>query len=215
MSEADLPAATSVPFRVSNPRRIPVQRYYDQQFFNLEQERLWPHVWQMACRLQEIPEIGDWIEYRILEKSVIVVRTQQGIKAFHNACRHRGVKLASEHGNCAVNGFVCPFHGWRWNMDGENTFVFGRDKFVEEDIAAAEIALVPCRVDTAIGCAFINFDDEAPGLLDSLGPVIDRVGARNVGELKVEWWRSAVLPVNWKLANEAFMEGYHVAATHP
>ena len=63
----------------------------------------------MACRLEEIPEVGDWVEYKNLDKSVIVVNTKNGIKAFHNACRHRGVQLASGHGNCKTAGFICPF----------------------------------------------------------------------------------------------------------
>jgi phenylpropionate dioxygenase-like ring-hydroxylating dioxygenase large terminal subunit len=204
-----------VPHRIVNPTRIPAARYYDEEFFRLENEHLWPHVWQMACRLEEIPGIGDWAEYKILDKSVLVVRTTLGIKAYHNACRHRGVRLASGHGNCAAKGFVCPFHGWRWNMDGENTFVFGKPKFDPADLDAADLALVPCRVETWGGCAFINFDDDAPALLDTLGPATTRMDARNVADLKVEWWHSAVLPVNWKLAMEAFMEGLHVPATHP
>jgi phenylpropionate dioxygenase-like ring-hydroxylating dioxygenase large terminal subunit len=205
----------SVPFRVTDPERIPVQRYYDAEFFKLEKERLWPHVWQMACRLEEIPEVGDWVEYQILEKSVIVVRTKGGIKAFHNACRHRGVRFANGHGNCENTGFVCPFHGWRWNMDGENTFVFGRKIFSEHNLKQAELALKPCRVETWGGCAFINFDNKAPALLECLGPVAKRLDAHNVDKLKVEWWKSAIVPVNWKTAMEAFMEGYHVMRTHP
>jgi phenylpropionate dioxygenase-like ring-hydroxylating dioxygenase large terminal subunit len=74
MAEAD-PSLGRVPFPVIDPERIPTKRYYDEQFYKLETERLWPHVWQMACRLEQIPEIGDWIEYTNLGKSVIVVRT--------------------------------------------------------------------------------------------------------------------------------------------
>jgi len=204
-----------VPFPVTNPERIPVKRYYDEEFFKLENERLWPHVWQMACRLEEIPNVGDWIDYTILGQSVIVVRTKTGIKAFHNACRHRGVKFANGHGNCASSNFVCPFHGWRWNMDGENIFVFGRHVFSDENLQKAELNLVPCRVELWGGCAFINFDDNAPPLLECLGPVASRMDARHVEKLKVDWWVSTVLPTNWKLAMEAFMEGYHVMRTHP
>src|SRR3954467_11054537 len=93
----DMTAAgfSRVPFQITDPERIPAQRYYDAEFFELERQRLWPHVWQMACRLEEIPEVGDWVEYKNLDKSVIIVRTKSGIKAFHNACRHRGVQLAS------------------------------------------------------------------------------------------------------------------------
>src|SRR5579872_4293631 len=122
-------ALDQVPFKITNPQLIPAQRYYDLEFFRLENEYFWPHVWQMACRLEEIPEVGDWMEYNILDKSVFVVRTRQGIKAFHNACRHRGVKLLAGQGNCSASGITCPFHGWRWNMDGQNTFVFYKQVF--------------------------------------------------------------------------------------
>ena len=116
---ADFKAALKgVPFQVTDPERIPVKRYYDEEFYKLECERLWPHVWQMACRLEQIPNVGDWVEYSNLGKSVIVVRTKKGVKAYHNACRHRGVQLAKGHGNCKAQGFICPFHGWRFNMDG-------------------------------------------------------------------------------------------------
>ena len=205
----------TAPFQITNPQRIPSQRYYDEGFYKLENERLWVHVWQMACRLEEIAELGDFVEYKILDKSVIVVRAKSGVKAFHNACRHRGVQLASGHGNCKAQGFVCPFHGWRFNLEGENTFVFGRDKFGEESLDRAELNLVPCRVEVWGGCAFINFDDEAPPLINHVAASASRLDMRNLQKMKVEWWRSTVLPVNWKLAMEAFMEGFHVAKTHP
>ena len=208
-------ALDKVPFRVTNPELIPSQRYYDPAFFALENEKVWPHVWQMACRLEEIPELGDYVEYTILDKSVIIVNTRNGVKAFHNACRHRGVRLATGPGNCKSAGFICPFHGWRWNTEGENTFVFGKQVFSPELLDKAEINLVPCRIDFWAGCAFINFDNAAPGLRESLGPVADRLDARNVDKLKMDWWFGTVLPTNWKLAMEAFQEGYHTMKTHP
>ena len=215
MTEDMTAALNSVPFRVTEPELIPAERYYDPAFFELEREKLWPHVWQMACRLEEIPEVGDHVEYTILDKSVIVIRTKSGVKAFHNACRHRGVRLATGPGNCAKQGFVCPFHGWRWNIDGENTFVFGKQVFSPELLDKAEINLAPCRVEFWAGCAFINFDDNAPSLLDSLGPVAERLNARHADRLKMDWWYGTVLPTNWKLAMEAFQEGYHTMKTHP
>ncbi|TAL04810.1 MAG: aromatic ring-hydroxylating dioxygenase subunit alpha [Rhodospirillaceae bacterium] len=205
----------TVPFRVTNPERIPVQRYYDEEFYKLEGEHVWARVWQMACRLEEIPQVGDWVEYQILDKSVIVVRTKTGIKAFHNACRHRGVQVASGRGNCKTQGFVCPFHGWRYNMDGENTFVFGRQLFSEECLEKGELNLPPCRVELWGGSAFINFDDDAAPVRECFGPTAEKLEVRNIDKLKVDAWFSTVLPVNWKLATEAFQEGYHVMRTHP
>ncbi|MFT4027009.1 MAG: aromatic ring-hydroxylating dioxygenase subunit alpha [Novosphingobium sp.] len=204
---------------VHDPERIPAGRYYDDAFFELEREHLWPHVWQMACRLEQIQNVGDWVEYSNLGKSVIVVHTRNGVKAYQNHCRHRGVPIAggkgNEHGNCAKSGFICPFHGWRWNMDGANTFVYGRHMFSKDVLDQAELALRSVRVETAIGCAFINFDDDAPGLRETMGPVFDYFDARNVSQLRAEWWLATELPSNWKTAMEAFMEGFHVMRTHP
>jgi phenylpropionate dioxygenase-like ring-hydroxylating dioxygenase large terminal subunit len=146
---------------------------------------------------------------------VILVNTKNGVKAFHNACRHRGVRLVDQPGNCAKTGFICPFHGWRWNAEGKNTFVFGKQIFAEDLLDQAEIDLPAVRVEFWAGCAFINFDDEAPALLDCLGPVAETLNARNVDKLKMDWWYGTILPTNWKLAMEAFMEGYHVMRTHP
>jgi carnitine monooxygenase subunit len=208
-------ATRDVPLRVSDPERIPTQRYYDPDFFALEKKHLWPKVWQMACRLEEIPNLGDYVEYTCLDDSVIVVRAKDGVKAYLNACRHRGVRLANGPGNCAKNGLVCPFHGWRWNAEGENTFVYGRQIFSDDLLDHAEIDLVAVRCEEWAGCAFINLDPEAKPLRQCLGPVADRMDARHADKLKMDWWYATELPTNWKLAMEAFMEGYHVMQTHP
>jgi carnitine monooxygenase subunit len=217
MAEGSNAPRLQVPFLVTDPERIPAQRYYDEEFYRLECERLWPHVWQMACRLEQIEEVGDWIEYSNLGKSVIVIRTRDGIKAYHNACRHRGVPLAApgSHGNARTQGFICPFHGWRWNADGKNTFVYGPHMFSEKQLDKSDLDLPQCRVETWGGCAFINFDDDAPSLRDTIGPVGDRLEKHGTPDLRAEWWYATVLPANWKVAMEAFMEGYHVMRTHP
>ena len=215
MTEQSPIGLNSVPFRIKNPELIPAERYYDQGFFEAEKKHLWPHVWQMACRLEEIPEVGDYTVYNLLDKSVIMIHTKDGVKGFLNACRHRGVKLAHGPGNCASEGFTCPFHGWRWNGEGENTFIFGKQIFSPEIIDHAQIDLAPVRTETWAGCAFINFDDSAPSLRESLGPVAKRIDARKADQLKVDWWFGTVIPCNWKLAMEAFHESYHVMQTHP
>ena len=103
--------ALPVPLAMEYPDRVPKQRYYDPEFFALENELFWPRVWQMACRLEEIPEPGDFVEYEILDQSVVVVRTDDmAVKAYYNACRHRGVKLVQGRGNLR-SGFTCSFHG--------------------------------------------------------------------------------------------------------
>src|SRR5688572_7784629 len=101
----------AVPFAMQLPDRVPKERYYDPDFYALEVEQLWPRVWQMACRLEEIPNPGDFAEYEIVDQSVVVVRQPDGsVKAFQNACRHRGVRVVQGRGSTQA-GFTCPFHG--------------------------------------------------------------------------------------------------------
>ena len=94
---------------------IPRERFTSADFVALEYERLWPRVWQAACRLEEIPNPGDFMEYSIGDHSAFVTRTGTGeVRAFHNSCIHRGTRLASGCGS--FRGEIrCPFHGWRFD----------------------------------------------------------------------------------------------------
>ena len=65
------------------------ERYYSREFYRLEVERMWNRVWQMVCRVEEIPRVGDHMIYEVGDYSLIVVRSRPNeIKAFHNACKH-------------------------------------------------------------------------------------------------------------------------------
>src|SRR5664279_159770 len=81
------------------PAAIPPSCYFDADFHRLEVERVWKRVWQMACRQEQIPEVGDSIVYEIADASLIVVRTtEEEIHAFHNSCLHRGTQLRTKPG---------------------------------------------------------------------------------------------------------------------
>jgi phenylpropionate dioxygenase-like ring-hydroxylating dioxygenase large terminal subunit len=205
----------TVPYAIEVPDRVPKQRYYDAEFFALEAEQLWSRTWQMACRLEEIPDPRDFVEYRILDQSIVVVRADDGgAVAFQNACRHRGVKVVDGRGHCGT-AFVCPFHGWRYDVDGKNVAVTQRRSFAEHNLDPADLDLVPVRCETWGGCAFVNLDPSAPPLRECLEPVASALDAWKVESLHAEWWYAARLPVNWKLAIEAFVEMYHVVQAHP
>jgi hypothetical protein len=76
---------------------VPVSRYTTREFHDLEMQRLWPRIWQMACRAEEIPSVGDYLVYEIGQYSIIVVRTAEGIRAHHNVCRHHRRQSAQRH----------------------------------------------------------------------------------------------------------------------
>ena len=106
----------TVPHAMTSDTRVPVERYYDPAFAALEHERLWSRTWQMACRLEEIPSPGDFVEYAVGDQSLFVVRVDATtIRAYHNACRHRGVKLVEGNGNRRRPCRRCRWsHSCRW-----------------------------------------------------------------------------------------------------
>ncbi len=207
--------AGAVPFAITVPDRVPKERYFDPGFYALEGERLWSRTWQMACRLEEIPSPGDFTEYSILDQSVIVSRTEDGrVVALHNACRHRGVRLVDGPGT-SDSGFTCPFHGWCYAADGTNTAITQRRSFADRNVQPGDIDLTPVRCEVWGGMAWINLDDGAPPLRDCIEPFATTMDAWLLDAMRAEWWSAFRLPVNWKLAEEAFLEQYHVLETHP
>jgi len=205
-----------VPFAMRDSRFVPKERYYSREFFELEKEHLWPRTWQMAAREEELPNPGDYVEYEIAGRSILLIRQREGsVKALHNACRHRATELAKGVGRLPGGQIVCPFHGWRWNLDGSSSFVFGQSAFDPACMKAEDLRLRECLVDTWGGMVWINMDLDARPLLEALSPVADLLDGVGVGNMRVKWWKQTILNANWKMAQEAFFEGYHVMQTHP
>ena len=87
-------------------------RYTSPQFGALEFERLWSRVWQVACRDEEITDVGDFCEYLIGDQSILVVRSAPDvISAFHNTCLHRGTRLAEGSGHFDDVADLADFEG--------------------------------------------------------------------------------------------------------
>jgi len=191
---------------------VPKGRYVDREFLQLEYDRLFPKVWQMACREEEIPDVGSYLEYKIGDQSIIVVRSgADRIQAFHNSCIHRGSRLI-QHAGCATE-FRCPFHGWRYSLDGKCTFIHFEEEF---DHRPDEFKrLRDARCERWGGWVFVNMDRDAEPLLDWLDPLPKVLGPFEPERMRYAWHKRTILPANWKTAIDAFIEGYHTPATHP
>ncbi len=191
---------------------LPRERFTSPEFAALEAERLWTRVWQIACRVEELRAPGDFVEYTIIDQSVIVLRTDTGLRAYFNTCPHRGTRLAQGCGQ--FRGEIrCPFHGWRWSLDGENVEVLDRHEFAPFD--DAEIALQDVAVDTWGGFVFVNLDPAPMPLLEFLDPVPAWLDAYHPERMRFTQHTTTVFEANWKVVVDAFNEGYHIAATHP
>ncbi|MBY4039204.1 aromatic ring-hydroxylating dioxygenase subunit alpha [Rhodococcus fascians] len=195
---------------------VPRERYYDRGFYELEKKHLWTKTWQMAARLDEIPYAGDYVEYEIVGNSILLVRQKDNsVKGFHNACRHRATELAKGCGRLPGGQLVCPFHGWRWNLDGEASYIFMEDTFSSATRQNRDLRLTEVKVEVWAGMVWINMDHDAQPLAEHLSPVKSILDDAGVGNMKVKWWKQTVINANWKMAQEAFFEAYHVMQTHP
>lgn len=191
---------------------IPKERYLSRDFLDLEYERLWSRVWQVACREEEIPSVGDYVEYTIGDESVIIVRSgPDTISALPNACLHRGTRLADGHGHVADGSFRCPFHGWRYALDGRVLEVVDAEDFgpLPDDFAMRTV-----RAERWGGFVFVNFDADAEPLRDFLHPLPDLFGPYHFEEMKFRGYLTTVIPANWKAVIDAFNEAYHVQTGH-
>jgi len=134
-----------------------------------------------------------------------VVRGDDGVvRAFRNACRHRGMPVAE--GSGCARAFNCPYHAWSYGLDGQLKFIPGADGF--PDLDKAGHGLVPVKAEEKHGVVFITQDeavstaamDAMPQFLYPEQQLFDTV------EISDE--------ANWKLLCETSMEGYHIKALH-
>ncbi len=193
--------------------RIPASLYYSLDVHHQEVDKLWSRVWQLACLEAEIPDVGDYHVYDIAHLSFLVVRiAPDEIKAYANSCLHRGRKLREEPGRGAHN-LRCPFHGWAWNLDGSLKEIPCEWDFPSVDTDAC--SLPEAKVDTWHGFVFINPDLDAAPLADHLAGLDEHFEAVPFERRYKSAHVRKIMRVNWKACQEAFMESYHVVATHP
>lgn len=193
-------------------RSVDVDRYIGREHVTREFEAMWMHTWQMACREEEIAEPGAYFEYEIGDQSIVIVRTQSNeLRAYFNACPHRGTQLLKGCGK--AQQIVCPFHGWRWSLEGESRYVHDRAEF--PNLSDDELALPQAQVGACGGFVFVRLDEEGPALADYLEPVASQLAPYKLDEYRIRLWKQVGVPCNWKTALEAFEETYHTMKTHP
>ena len=206
----DFLARESYTYLGSDP--IPADRYTSAAFAARENAEMWPNVWQFAAREEDLPEPGDFSLYDNAGRSYLISRQEDGsVRAFHNVCLHRGRKLKTEPGT--ADAFVCPFHGFTWNKDGSLKAIPCRWDFGH--LADADMALPEAEVGRWGGYIFVRENPGGPGLEDFLAPLPEHFKRWRHEECTTAVWVAKVVPANWKVVMEAFMEAWHTMVTHP
>jgi len=183
----------------------PVENYYTQERFDLE-IKLLRSLPIPFCPSAALIENGSYIARRASGTPLLVVRGEDGqVRAFINACRHRGMKVASGSG-CKKKAFVCPYHAWSYALDGTLKNVPGQDGFPNLD--NAENGLVEISAAENGGIVYVQQEGEIDN--DFFKNSFNFFGAKSKlfdhGEVTDE--------TNWKLLTETLLEGYHIKSLH-
>lgn len=191
---------------------IPVERYIDPKFHELEKEKLWPRIWQMALREERIANVGDAEVYEINDISILLVRVAPDeIKGYYNACLHMGRNLVDR--PCNMSEIRCPYHGFTWHTNGKLKQVPGMWDFPH--IEARKMNLPEVKLARWNGFVFINMDPDCEPLETYLGEAYRHWDEYPLSESYIAANVIKVIRSNWKTAQEAFMDAYHLVASHP
>jgi phenylpropionate dioxygenase-like ring-hydroxylating dioxygenase large terminal subunit len=205
---------------LEKPVTIGPEAYISQDYARAEQDRLWRKVWMQAGRVEDLPEVGNFITYDILTDSILIVRTAPDkIKAYYNVCPHRGRRLVdTPSGKRNATGksprFVCGFHAWTFDLEGKNIHVPDR-KHWQDELADEDICLTSVKCESWGGWIWINMDPAACALRDYLEPAATLLDPYQLQNMRCRWRKWIIFECNWKVALEAFNETYHVPGTHP
>src|SRR5262245_56082241 len=191
------------------------------QFDALRREAIFRRTWLNVGRVEQLPKVGSYFtrEIDVAGTSIIVVRSAKDtVRAFYNICRHRGNKLVwtdfpREETSGFCRQFQCKYHAWRYNLDGELTFVQQESEFF--DLDKKDYGLAPVQADVWEGFIFVNFDpDNTTPLRDYLGGIAKGMEGYPFHRLTQVHKYRAEVGSNWKLFIDAFAEFYHAPILH-
>ena len=200
-------------------RGLPAAAYTSEAFFALENERIFSESWVFAGLAHELARPGDVVPVTVAGRPVLLVRdATHEVRAFHNVCRHRCLKLVDTPGNVGPT-IRCPYHSWTYKLDGAlhiAPYFGGHDpRAVPAGFDRDRHGLVPVRSATWHDWIFVNLNGAAPPIEDVVAPLRRRLGGIDLSRMRhVVTVDLGEIAANWKLLMENFIEPYHVPFVH-
>jgi phenylpropionate dioxygenase-like ring-hydroxylating dioxygenase large terminal subunit len=192
---------------------ISTARHTSTEFYGLEQAHLWPNTWVIAGRAEDVEGPGDYITFDDLGVPLLIVRGTDGvIRCFYNTCQHRGAPVVRD-ATGSARRLRCQYHSWTYEIDG-GTLVSVPDERDFVDLDWEQRCLPQASCDTAGGFVFVNRNPEALPLREWLGAAWQMLEPFQGERLREVYRESRIVPCNWKVTAEAFLEVYHFRHIH-
>ena len=191
---------------------LPNYYYTDKEILQQEYEIIFRNTWQIMGREEELANQGDYLTCDIAGEPIVIVRDQGKLRAMHNVCAHRGMKLAEGRGN--YKRIFCPYHGWTYDLDGRLRGVPYQNCL--PNLQKENVRLMQAEIDTWGGFIFVKLKPDGVSLAEDLGGMVDRwegyqADWSQLREIKRYTYDE---PVNWKIFMENATDYYHIPFIH-
>ena len=179
-----------------------------------EWDGIWTRCWLFAGLASDLPDPGDYFLYALGRESIVVLRDEQGeIRAFYNVCQHRGNRIFTNESG-SVRQVACPYHGWRYALDGALVEVPDEERFCPA-VDKSQRSLKRVQLALWAGTVWINMDANAEPLQHYLGTIMDNLAPYHFESMVLAKHQTVLLDANWKTVRDNFLEQYHVDFIHP
>ena len=193
---------------------LDAERYIGAEFMRREWNRMWTRTWLLAGLESDADEPGDFFVFEIGAESIIVTRGRDGaLSALYNACQHRGNRILTRDRG-SLPALTCPYHGWRYDLDGALLLVPDADRFAQ-GTPCERLSLKPVKVESWAGLVFVNMDPDSGPLAEFLGPIPNQLAPYRFEDMILTQEQTVGIDANWKTVIDNFSEQYHVDFIHP
>jgi len=190
------------------------ERYVSREFMELEWERMWTRVWNVAGLESEVAQPGAFLTCELGRESVVIARGPDGaLRGFYNVCQHRGNRLVPKPSG-RVNAFHCPYHGWVWSPSGELLEAQDAEDFPRGN-PCGKLRLQPVAVESFAGFVWFNLNPDCEPLSEFLDPVGQQIETYQMERMVRTHHITLETDCNWKVIQDNFNESYHIPTVHP
>ncbi|VCU70878.1 Biphenyl dioxygenase subunit alpha [Pigmentiphaga humi] len=191
-------------------RHLPGMVYSSEDIYALEKERIFMTHWLSVGRVEEIPNVGDYMTFSVMNEPIIISRpAPDEIRVCMNMCLHRGVAVASGCGN--AKDFSCPYHAWLFDVGGRLIAAPGM-KESEVDMTGASLTQLPVKIWR--GWIFTNFSESPQPFEEFIEPYEEKLWWFQSGECRLADKVVIDVKCNWKFLVENLIDIYHVGVIH-
>ncbi len=213
MNNRDLQALAKIvqPESEAFAHTLPAVVYQPGIYDTVDQTQILHRSWQLAAHESQLQTVGDYVVHEVADQPVIVVKTEQGLKAFHNVCRHRAGPLAFENGHAKT--LMCKYHGWNYHLTG--ALKSAPEMHTTPGFDVSRYHLPEIKLTTWQSMVFVALNDGVPEFDEVVDGIVERILPIDMGVMNFHRRDEFVLDCNWKVYVENYLEGYHLPHVHP